>query len=132
MPVTIETVPCKTCGTPTPYLGTRLCDNCFEVERRLEDYLKSQKGQEFVDSLLGKKPARERLIALLDELGVKNWVGSMPRKWGEPKKGWWVIIPQDDVEAPGYYRYIQFTFSPKGEFEDYEIDGEWKEPEAPV
>ena len=25
-----------------------MCDNCYEVETRLEDYLKSQKGQDFV------------------------------------------------------------------------------------
>lgn len=130
--IEIETVPCKTCGTPTQYLGTKLCDNCFEVERRLEDYLKSQKGQEFVDGLLGKKPAQERLIALLDELGIENWVGGMPRKWGEPDKGWWVLIPQDDIENSSYYRYIKFEFTPEGEFVDFDIDGEWKEPEESV
>lgn len=130
--ITIKTVPCKTCGVPTQYLGTRLCDNCFEVERRLEGYLRSQRGQEFVDSLLGKKPAQQRLIALLDEIGVENWVGGIPRQWNEPEKGWEVIIPQDDIEDSRYYRFIKFTFNLEGEFVDFDIDSEWKEPEEPV
>ena len=29
-----ETVPCRSCGKDTPMTGTKLCDNCWEVERR--------------------------------------------------------------------------------------------------
>lgn len=30
------TVPCKWCGTPTPMLGTKMCDGCWELDRRIE------------------------------------------------------------------------------------------------
>lgn len=73
-----------------------------------------------------------RLISFLDELNIENWVGGMPRKWGEPDKGWWVLIPQDDIEDSRYYRYIKFEFTPEGEFVDFDIDSEWKEPDEPV
>jgi hypothetical protein len=43
-----ETVPCETCGTPTPFVGTKRCNNCWEVERRLPDYMRSSKGWDFV------------------------------------------------------------------------------------
>lgn len=35
-----ETVPCETCGTPTHMTGTKRCDDCWEVERRLGEYLR--------------------------------------------------------------------------------------------
>lgn len=28
-------VPCKWCGTPTPSLGTKMCDRCWELDRRI-------------------------------------------------------------------------------------------------
>lgn len=34
------TVPCTTCGVATRMTGTKKCDNCFEVETRLQDYLR--------------------------------------------------------------------------------------------
>ena len=51
-------VPCGTCGKPSPFTkeGAR-CTNCWEVERRLPDYLKSPGGQTFV----------RRLMPLLDD-----------------------------------------------------------------
>jgi NMD protein affecting ribosome stability and mRNA decay len=30
------TVPCKLCGEPTTMLGTKLCDNCWELEHRIQ------------------------------------------------------------------------------------------------
>jgi hypothetical protein len=47
-----ETIPCKTCGKPTRMKGTKLCDNCFEVESRLEKYLKSDKGKIIISEQL--------------------------------------------------------------------------------
>lgn len=29
------TVPCAICGTPTPMLGTKRCDPCWELESRI-------------------------------------------------------------------------------------------------
>ena len=31
-----KTVPCRLCSTPTPMLGTKLCDRCWELEHRVE------------------------------------------------------------------------------------------------
>jgi ribosomal protein L37E len=47
-----ETVPCKRCGEPTSYLGTKLCNNCWEVEHRLDLYLRSEKAQQYIHSKL--------------------------------------------------------------------------------
>jgi hypothetical protein len=33
-------IPCETCERPTSSLGTKRCDWCWEVESRLEDYLR--------------------------------------------------------------------------------------------
>jgi hypothetical protein len=30
-----ETVPCGICGTATPMLGTKRCDRCWELEKRI-------------------------------------------------------------------------------------------------
>ena len=38
------TVECRICGEPTPMLGTKLCDRCWELERRIQ-----------VDPLIAKK-----------------------------------------------------------------------------
>ena len=30
-----ETCPCRFCGTPTRMLGTRMCDDCYELWTRI-------------------------------------------------------------------------------------------------
>lgn len=37
--MTDETCSCKVCGVPTPMLGTRLCDPCWELSGKLRDGL---------------------------------------------------------------------------------------------
>ena len=32
----MKTTLCRLCGTPTPMLGTKLCDRCWELEGRIE------------------------------------------------------------------------------------------------
>lgn len=53
---TIErpTIPCETCGDPTPMLGTKRCDGCWEVETRLLSYLKNENAIRFVSEALDK------------------------------------------------------------------------------
>lgn len=34
-----ETVPCELCATPTPMIGTRRCDRCWELEHRIRHNL---------------------------------------------------------------------------------------------
>jgi len=41
-----EAISCKTCGRITQYLGDRLCTNCWEVESRLAEYAKSERGRQ--------------------------------------------------------------------------------------
>lgn len=48
----VTTVPCETCGAPTEMLGTKRCDACHEVEKRLPDYLRSANGRALVRRLL--------------------------------------------------------------------------------
>jgi hypothetical protein len=53
----IPTVPCTTCGKDTPMLGTRLCDACWEVEHRLDAYLRDggERAVAFVRALLDRE-----------------------------------------------------------------------------
>ena len=43
-------VPCETCGAPTLMDGTKRCDGCWEVERRLKAYLirGGERAREFI------------------------------------------------------------------------------------
>ena len=52
----IETVPCETCGTPTPMTATKRCNSCWEVESRLRLYLVDggAKAREFVLDTVAK------------------------------------------------------------------------------
>ena len=37
MTVIVEkTVPCRICGNDTPMTGTKLCNRCWELERRIQ------------------------------------------------------------------------------------------------
>lgn len=58
-------VPCQTCGNPTVYTGTQLCNRCWEVERNLVDYLKIPNGRLKVLKLLGT----------IDVAPLKRWIG---------------------------------------------------------
>ena len=53
---------CEICGTPTPFDATKRCHNCWEVEHRLEAYLKNPLGLDNV----------RRLIPKLDDW-VEDW-----------------------------------------------------------
>ena len=44
-----ETVACSICGTPTPMLGTKLCDRCWELKTRIE--ADPELAQKILDSL---------------------------------------------------------------------------------
>jgi hypothetical protein len=44
----IEKVPCEICGTETQYTGTKRCDNCWEVETRIDYFLNHKKGRDFI------------------------------------------------------------------------------------
>jgi hypothetical protein len=65
-----ETIPCRICGKPTRMLGTKLCDGCWEVEHRLEDFLKHPAG-------------RERARQLMPPLD--DWKDGQPNGWDHEK-----------------------------------------------
>ncbi len=46
-PCGVEHVPCGICGRPSSPVDCR-CDNCWEVEKRLADYIESPAGKAFV------------------------------------------------------------------------------------
>ena len=49
-----ETTPCKWCGQPTTYLGTKECDPCHNGRNYLPYLLRSEKGRAYVrDALTG-------------------------------------------------------------------------------
>ena len=50
---------CATCGDKA-ISGCRQCGNCFEVERRLPDYLMSAQGRRFVQEALDQWAGAER------------------------------------------------------------------------
>lgn len=31
-----KTIPCRLCGDPTDFLGTKLCGDCWELETRIQ------------------------------------------------------------------------------------------------
>lgn len=35
MAIATETVACKLCGEPTPMLGTKMCNSCWELDKRI-------------------------------------------------------------------------------------------------
>lgn len=66
-------VPCGTCGLPTHMTGTNRCDRCWEVERRLADYLKTgDAAKAFVErSLTDSGPAGPPVTRLIES--VRAW-----------------------------------------------------------
>ena len=51
-----KTIPCKTCGDPTTFFGTKLCNGCWEVESRLRSYLNNSNAIKFVRKALNEMP----------------------------------------------------------------------------
>ena len=45
-------VKCKICDTHTNNDGTRLCNNCWEVTHRLENFVRTENGQKHVEKIL--------------------------------------------------------------------------------
>jgi len=84
-----ETVPCETCGTPTPNKGTELCGTCWHAERYLPAYLKRPKGCEFVRRLIPKLDdwVKEGSCRLYHEAGGTAICGPLPRLDSRPLEG---------------------------------------------
>lgn len=74
--IRVETCPCKTCGKSTPMLGTKLCDGCWEVERRLADYLREggDNARKFVEDALTEDLRRRIMMNMItaDKIAPKG------------------------------------------------------------
>jgi hypothetical protein len=85
-------VPCKTCGTPTNLTGTKLCNPCWEVERRLGDYLRSEQGRYNVRTALAERGPRS---PMLSEAAIREHLAaarSSLEGWEEPSG---LLIPTE-------------------------------------
>jgi rubrerythrin len=95
--MTIETVPCTTCGTPTRMLGTKLCDPCWEL-RRLEPQLEeiiARTRRETLDLAARLVELNEHADDLAEEIrhiGDPEW----PNAWRCPACG-----PRARAESDG-------------------------------
>lgn len=108
-----NTVPCKTCGAPTDFLGTRLCTGCWEVESRLPDYLKSARAQERLrecwpklDDWTNGVPGWDYEAVLREHNVVVEWIDTLVdgngntfpagdmAGWGLAWKGGYIAIAQ--------------------------------------
>jgi hypothetical protein len=54
---------CRQCNKPVAFEGCARCENCYEVERRLEEYLSHPRGLEFVCNLLKTQEIQRNLEA---------------------------------------------------------------------
>ena len=116
-------IPCEVCGRPTLYMGTRRCNNCWEVERRLEDYLRTAKGREFVvqkltGAVFGTMPPEcERDHIALEALRSASREGFQVRLSNKAAKGYWwayydnqIAQATDPAEAIlGIYKTLDVT-----------------------
>ena len=49
-----KTVPCELCGTQTDYTGTKLCNPCWELNRRIRS--NPDIARQILDDILDKRP----------------------------------------------------------------------------
>jgi len=77
-----DTIPCEVCGEPTPHKTTKRCNCCYEVECRLERYLKYENGRKFAETLLCARRAENKIYVLryLEQGGCYETVGVFSRE----------------------------------------------------
>jgi hypothetical protein len=101
-------IPCEVCGKWTLYIGKRrLCQNCWEVESRLEEYLKTAKGREFVvQKLTGtvfglRPPEYEKDHIALDAARSASREGFQVRLSNKAALGYWWAYYDNQVCQAG-------------------------------
>lgn len=45
-------VDCQICGEVTSMIGTKLCDNCWEITKRIDNFLESENGKKYIRNKL--------------------------------------------------------------------------------
>lgn len=51
-------VDCKICGRPTPMLGTKLCNGCWEFDGNIDRILATESGVHYVNQKIREHNAR--------------------------------------------------------------------------
>lgn len=51
-------IPCKICGQPTPYLGTKLCNGCYEFDKNIDRILNSDLGHQWLNKKIMEHNAK--------------------------------------------------------------------------
>jgi len=90
-----ETISCGTCGQPTTHIGTKRCDNCYEVELRLRWYLNR---------------GGEKALIFVRETMSKFINASAPKKQGDKCEGCGAVM--DDEGSVYHERGCSRTVSP--------------------
>ena len=86
-----STVPCKYCGEPTLMLGTKLCDNCWEIKKRTE--LNPNLTRLILNDIKATFVVKEIIRDLTDRRGLRQeWDLIEPKIQGEIKNCWIKII----------------------------------------
>jgi len=67
----IKTVPCKICGEPTTHTTTQLCQGCWEVDSRLENFLSFPAGVKRVSEAMSALMNR-RLGEIINKSGLSK------------------------------------------------------------
>lgn len=83
--------PCNVCGAPTPFQdsGSVECTNCWEVERRLTAYLKSENGRQFALKELMTNTLGNAIIDM-DNHGYSESLGpDTPERMEAWMDSWW-------------------------------------------
>jgi hypothetical protein len=83
-----ETIPCRLCATPTPMLGTELCDRCWELENAIK--LSPGLARQILNSLGGHAPTLSRRFVAFKSLKrlckFRRWIMNRCVDTGNPKK----------------------------------------------
>lgn len=78
----METIPCETCGEPTTFTGTKRCNNCYEVESRLDKYLQNPKALQLIVKKIREnelKRGAAKAIEIFDEDELERYSDELRR-----------------------------------------------------
>jgi hypothetical protein len=78
----VETIPCETCGEPTTFTGTKRCNNCYEVESRLDKYLQNPKALQLIVRKLRESELKQgaaKAIEIFDEDELERYSDELRR-----------------------------------------------------
>ena len=78
------TIPCRTCGNPTPHRGTGKCNRCWAIEGQLDEYLSTPGGKARVVDALRRAGYRVFRPEAADETPGKTAVRQVLADMNDP------------------------------------------------